>query len=107
MRRILAAAAALTLTHTPLAGAQPRDCNHYHGRDYIICRESGPQWMPNGLPPGTPHPGPSSATGPCGMTAANRRAHHGDNLVACHRYMRARYGTWQRAEAKHRQAGWW
>lgn len=82
-------------------------CGRYHGRAFIVCRESGPRHMPNGLPAGTPHPGPSSASGPCGMLAATRARYGGDSLAACARYMRDRYGSWSAAERHHRAHGWW
>lgn len=82
-------------------------CDRHHGRNYIVCRESGPAHVPRGLPPGTAHPGRSSATGPCGMLAEARRRHGGDDLEACARYMLERYGTWEAAEAHERKRGWW
>jgi hypothetical protein len=82
-------------------------CGRYHGRDYVICSESGPAHMPHGLAPGTPHRGRSSATGPCGMVYANRVEFGGDDLAACGRYRRARYPSWADAERHHRQLDWW
>jgi hypothetical protein len=82
-------------------------CSQYSGRNYIVCKESGPQHMPEGLPEGYPHPGPSSAAGPCGMLKATRMKFGGSGLVHCGRYMRSRYGSWDRAEAFHRANNWW
>lgn len=96
-----------TLTIPTSTSAATAGCGRYNGRDYVVCRESGPQHMPNGLPPGTPHPGPSTATGPCGMLAATARRYGGDDLAACGRYARARYGNWAQAARHHRQTGWW
>lgn len=106
--RLAAALAMLasTFTHAPAASAGS-GCGTYHARDYVICVESGPEWMPNGRPAGNQHPGRSSASGPCGMLAATRHKYHGDSLAACGRYMAVRYGTWASAERFHRRYGWW
>lgn len=106
LRHALAGALALVTIHMPHAAARPHGCGRYHGRAYIVCAESGGH-MPNGLPAGRSHPGPSSASGPCGMLAQSRRAYGGDTLAACTRYMLDRYGSWARAERFHRAHGWW
>ena len=89
------------------ADAGQAACSKYHGRNYIICSESGPRRMPHGLRPGSPHPGASSASGPCGFLQATRMQYGGDSLGACERYMRSRYGSWSAAERKHRRSNWW
>jgi hypothetical protein len=109
MRRIALATLPLLLLAIP-AGASTsnhRGCGNYHGRDYVICKESGRHNMPNGLPPGYQHPGKSSASGPCGMLRKTRAAFGGDTLAACARYMSKRYGSWTAAEAHHRRKNWW
>lgn len=107
IRHTIAGALALVAAHLPHAQAHAAGCGRYHGRAYIICAESGPENMPDGLPAGRPHPGPSSASGPCGMVAESRRNYGGDTLAACTRYMADRYGTWAHAEHVHRAQGWW
>ena len=99
---------ALVVTLLPSqAEAGGRGCGGYSGRSYIICKESGKENMPHGLPPGTPHPGPSSASGPCGMLRSTRHAYGGDEMSACTRYMAKRYGTWAKAERFHRRRNFW
>ena len=86
-----------------------RPCSSYHGRAYVICRESGPRHMPYGLAAGVRHyPGTRmTAAGPCGLIRANQRRYGGSGLAACTRYMQDRYGSWRRAERFHRAKGWW
>jgi hypothetical protein len=96
-----------SLAYTPTVAFAGSRCGQYHGRDYIICKESGENSLPYGLPAGTPHHGPSSASGPCGMLAAARSKYGGDSLDACTRYMLDRYGSWERAERHHRHRNWW
>jgi len=104
---VVALAASLAPTGTAHAHGNHRGCGGYSGRAYVICKESGVENMPDGLPPGAPHRGPSSASGPCGMVRTSRIDYGGDTLAACTRYMKARYGSWQRAEAHHRARNWW
>ena len=89
------------------AGSGDRGCGGFSGRAYVVCKESGLENMPEGLAPGTPHAGPSTATGPCGMLRATREAYGGDGIGACTRYMQDRYGSWARAERFHRRRGFW
>jgi hypothetical protein len=110
MKRIFLAATitAATITTPTTAHAAKNPCNKYSGRSYIICKESGPQHMPHGLPAGTPHnPRLSTAAGPCGLLKANQRRYGGSGHAACNRYMADRYGSWQRAEQFHRSRNWW
>lgn len=79
-------------------------CKPLHGRAYVFCREQGPGRT---YAPGAAHPGPSSASGPCGMLAATRKRFGGDGPGACARYMRSRYGSWEKAERFHRANGYW
>jgi hypothetical protein len=108
VKKLAVAAIALAL-HFPASTAtagQPA-CNRYHGMSYIICSESGPSHMPNGLPSGVAHPGKSSASGPCGFLAKTRRRYGGDSLRHCHRYLNDRYRTPARAEQFHRRHNYW
>lgn len=104
---LLAVVALLLLPSTAEAHGNVRGCGKFAGRDYVICKESGLENMPLGLPPGAPHEGPSSASGPCGMVKASRIDYGGDSLEACTRYMKARYGSWEKAERFHRRRNWW
>lgn len=114
MKKFLTAIAAIIVLSAPTIGVQTAEaklnpCTKYRHREYIICRESGPQWMPHGMPAGKRHyPGTRmTAAGPCGLIAANQRTYGGSGLAACGRYMRARYGTWERAERFHRLNNHW
>ena len=75
-------------------------CNHKHGRQYVICAETGNN--PNKYANGKPHPGPSSASGLYGLLSSTRRVYGtADN------YMLKRYGSWSKAEMFHRHHNWW
>ena len=89
------------------AKASPQSCSSYTGRNYIICAESGPENMPNGLPPGRRHGRKSTASGPCGFLAATRRVYGGDTLHHCTLYMEDRYGSWNSAYLFHRRNNFW
>lgn len=94
----------------PEAQAAPSKvrCGQYHGRNFIICAESGAQYLPYGLPPGKYHNRKlSSASGPCGFLAATRKRYGGDTLRHCERYAMATYGSWERAVAHHKRMNWW
>ena len=75
-------------------------CRAKHGRQYIICAETGNNVA--AYSNNQPHPGPSSASGLYGLLASTRRTYgNADN------YMEKRYGSWAKAEAFHRHHGWW
>lgn len=83
------------------SGRSARRCSPYHGREFILCAESGGNMHIGN------HPGPSSAAGPCGMLASTARRYGGYGMGACTRYMAARYGSWTAAERTHRARNYW
>lgn len=102
IRAVIVSAIALVPLGAPAAQGASR------GEAYIIRRETGGQAKYKR--DRTPHPGPSSASGPYGLLAGTRSDYHCGNVSdreCATRYMLKRYGSWEKAAAYHRRIGHW